>query len=70
MYLILTIPEMALQLIQSFLALPGVLLKRVVRIVLGVRGKSTDKGAGVNKGKVVKGSKSSTKKRVSTGRSE
>jgi hypothetical protein len=69
-YFILTIPEMALQLIQSLIALPGVLLKRVLRILLGVRGKSTDKGAGVNKGKAVKGSKSSAKKRVSTGRSD
>ena len=69
-YLILTIPETALELIQSLFALPGVLLKRVLRILLGVRGKSADKGAGVNKGKGVKGSKSPTKKRVGTGRSE
>ena len=65
--LILTIPEMALQVIQSLLALPRILLKRVLRILLGVGGKSSDKEAVVNKGKGVKGLKSPIKKRVSTG---
>lgn len=70
MFLILTIPETALQLIQSLLSLPRIILKRVLRVLLGGSGKSADKELGVNKGKGVKGSKSTTKKRVSTGRSE
>ena len=65
--LILTIPEMALHAVQSLLALPRILLKRVLRILLGVNGKSSDKGAATNKGKGVRGSKSPIKKRVSPG---
>ena len=68
--LILSIPETGFQLVQSILALPGTLLKRVLRILLGVRGEPGDKTAAANKGKGVKGTKSPTKKRVSTGRSE
>lgn len=70
MYLILTIPETTIQLIQSLFALPGILLRRILRSLLGVVGKSTNKAVGANKGKGVKGPKSPTKKRVSAGRSE
>lgn len=65
--LILSIPGTGLQLVQSILALPSTLLKRVLRILLGLRGKSGDKMATANKTKGTKGTKSSTKKRVSTG---
>jgi hypothetical protein len=68
--LILSIPGTGIQLVQSILALPGTLLKRVLRILLGISGGLGDKTATANKGKGVKGTKPPTKKRVSTGRSE
>jgi hypothetical protein len=59
---------MALQIVQSIFTLPGTLVKRVLRVVLRVNGKSVDK----NGGKQVKGkgTKSPIKKRNSNGRVE
>jgi len=61
--LILTLPEAGLQLLQSILGLPGLPLKRVLRVILGVGRKSGDNGVAVNKGKGMKGTKSPVKKR-------
>jgi hypothetical protein len=63
--LVLWIPEMALQIIQSIFTLPGTLVKRVLRVVLRVNGKS-DVGKQV-KGK---GTRSPIKKRNSNTRVE
>jgi hypothetical protein len=49
--------------VQSILGLPGSLLKMVLRIILGVRGKGAENGVAVNKGKGSKGAKSPVRKR-------
>lgn len=63
--LILTIPEAGLHLVQSILGLPGLLLKRVLRVILAVGRKTGDKGVAANKGKGTKVTKSPVKKRGS-----
>ena len=69
--LILSIPETGLQFVQSLLSLPKVLLRRVLRILLGVKAKPSERVAMTNnnkgKGKTVK---SPSKKRGAGGRQE
>jgi hypothetical protein len=69
--LILSIPETGIQFVQSLLSLPKVLLRRVLRILLGVKAKPGERVAMTNnnkgKGKTVK---SPSKKRGAGGRQE
>jgi hypothetical protein len=61
--LVLSIPETIVQFIQSILMLPGMVLRRVMRILLGGSARPMDKGT-ANKGAKAKGTKSLPKRRT------
>jgi len=65
--LILSIPEAIVHVVQSVFELPGLVFKRVIRVILGgsVKARSNGKVDTLNnKGKTVKGTRSPTKKRL------
>jgi hypothetical protein len=67
--LVLSIPETMFQIVLSVFALPGVLVKGVLRTVLGIKRNPVDNNVNGSKGKT-KGTKSPVKKRGPGGRLE
>jgi hypothetical protein len=61
--LVLSIPETIAQFVQSLVALPGLVLRRGVRVLLGAKGRAVDKGSASKAGKG-KGMKSPAKRRA------